>query len=76
MKFFVPDMTPRTYHELEKRTKQYEARMTGEEMPMDEGGAVAAGASSAGASSAGASSAGASSAGASSAGASSADAAG
>lgn len=51
MKFFVPDMTPRTYHKLEKRTQQYEARMTGKELPMDEGGAVAAGSSSAGSSS-------------------------
>lgn len=26
MRFFVPDMTPETYHELEERTQHYEAR--------------------------------------------------
>jgi hypothetical protein len=27
MRFFVPDMTPEEYHELEQRTKEYQSRV-------------------------------------------------
>jgi len=42
MNFFVPDMTPKEYHQLEKRTEAYQARAKGrtassENSPMDEG---------------------------------------
>ncbi len=43
MNFFVPDMTPKEYHQLEQRTKRYRARargrdVQGPDVPMDEGG--------------------------------------
>jgi murein DD-endopeptidase MepM/ murein hydrolase activator NlpD len=37
MRFFIPDMTPATYYELEQRTLQFQAQ-TGGELPMDDGG--------------------------------------
>ena len=41
MNFFVPDMTPATFHELEQRTKQFQMSMAGEDLPMDDGGSDA-----------------------------------
>ena len=38
MRFFVPDMTPATFHELERKTLQFRVQ-SGEELPMDDGGA-------------------------------------
>jgi murein DD-endopeptidase MepM/ murein hydrolase activator NlpD len=43
MNFMVPDMTPKQYHELEKRTEMYQARargleVDGDDVPMDGGG--------------------------------------
>ena len=47
MNFFVPDMTPKQYHRLEKRTEEFQERALGGETPssdapMDEGGEMAA----------------------------------
>jgi murein DD-endopeptidase MepM/ murein hydrolase activator NlpD len=49
MNFFVPDMTPKEYHELEKRTEMYRAKARGQsfdgmDLPMDEGGESSGGA--------------------------------
>jgi murein DD-endopeptidase MepM/ murein hydrolase activator NlpD len=40
MRFFVPDMSPKSYHELEKRTQEYQSQVAGAEDGTIAGGAA------------------------------------